>query len=365
MAFKLSSARLASIGKLAAIGRRAIVSLSQRKWVRAPLTQGVGAALLLAIALYGWLSLEARKTYSALDAANPPAIAMLEVQPAAAEAVTPKDETPEAAPVPAGSNPDLIEQTQAGPLPRIGTDGTAPWRAYAQSSDVPKNKPRIAILVNGLGVSAPLDRRAVRELPEAVTLGVLAFAERIVPVIADARAEGHEVVLSAPMEPDDYPANDPGPDALLIKADDNVARLDRNLARGGAYVGVAPFMGSRFTASPEPLRPVLAELAGRGLLYIDTGSAAFGAAPAIARAIGAPIAVADRTIDRMPDAALIDKELSDLESLARRKGWALGVASPYPVTFDRLAAWSATLEAKGIALVPVSAVAQTPRSSGS
>lgn len=360
MAFK-GAKGLATLGsKLGGLIRRVP---SPRAWLRGPLGQGVALALILAAGTYGWLAFEAGDTMKALETASPPAVASLDPAPQPAPAAPP---APDASAMDAGAKKpgavaDLVDHTQAGDLPRIGTDGTQPWRAYAVAA-TPGDKPRIAILVTGLGVSPAADDRAIRTLPGAIDLGFLAFSERVRVLASQARAAGHEVILDAPMEPEGYPANDPGPQTLLVKssAAENVARLDWHLARADSYVGIAPAMGSSFTASPEPLRPVLGELAKRGLLYVDTGAAVFGAAPTLAKTIGVPIAIADRTIDRVPTKVAIDRELADLETLARRRGWAFGVAEAYPSTLDRLAAWSAGLEAKGIALVPVSAITQAP-----
>ncbi|HLG88064.1 MAG TPA: divergent polysaccharide deacetylase family protein [Alphaproteobacteria bacterium] len=353
MAFK-GPKGLATLGSK--LGSALLRTPSPRVWLKAPLRQGVALALILAAGTYGWLTFESRDTLKELETATPPAVASLEPQPVAAPPAAADASAHKAGPI-----ADLIDHTQAGDLPRIGTDGTQAWRAYAVPA-APSDKPRVAILVTGLGISPPTDDTAIHALPGAIDLGFLTFSERIRALAGQARASGHEVILAAPMEPEGYPNNDPGPQALLVKssAAENVARLDWHLARADSYVGVAPAMGSSFTASPEPLRPILSELAKRGLLYVDTGAAVFGAAPTLAKTIGIPIAIADRTIDRVPTKAAIDRELADLETLARRRGWAFGVAGAYPSTLDRLAAWSAGLEAKGIALVPVTAIAQAP-----
>ena len=45
-----------------------------------------------------------------------------------------------------------------------------------------------------------------------------------------------------------------------------------------------------------------------------------------------------------------------LEQLAKKKGQAIGVGFPYPVTLERISHWAVKLNAKGIDLVPVSAL---------
>jgi uncharacterized protein len=56
----------------------------------------------------------------------------------------------------------------------------------------------------------------------------------------------------------------------------------------------------------------------------------------------------------------IDAKLSELESTARRDGYAIGVASAYPVSIARTAEWALVAESRGIHLVPVSALAKIP-----
>jgi polysaccharide deacetylase 2 family uncharacterized protein YibQ len=51
----------------------------------------------------------------------------------------------------------------------------------------------------------------------------------------------------------------------------------------------------------------------------------------------------------------IDARLAQLESLARQKGLAIGIASALPVSVRRIAAWAKDSEARGILIVPVSA----------
>ena len=58
-------------------------------------------------------------------------------------------------------------------------------------------------------------------------------------LVARARGEGHEVLLQVPMEPFDYPDNDPGPQTLLTSLDagQNIDRLHWLMSRFQGYVG--------------------------------------------------------------------------------------------------------------------------------
>ena len=116
-------------------------------------------------------------------------------------------------------------------------------------------------------------------------------------------------------------------------------------------------MGARFTATDQALAPVLREIGKRGLIYFDDGSSPRSVAGQISGADNVAFAKADAVLDAVPTAADIDNALARLEATARNRGVAIGAASALPVTIDRIAKWAKAAEARGIALVPVSAVA--------
>jgi len=148
------------------------------------------------------------------------------------------------------------------------------------------------------------------------------------------RAGEHELLLQVPMEPFDYPDNDPGPQTLLTSLDagQNVDRLHWLMARMQGYVGIANFMGARFSASEQALAPVLREAAKRGLIYFDDGSSPRSLASQIAGANNVAFAKSDVTIDAVATAADIDRALARLETIARDRGTAIGTASALPVS---------------------------------
>ena len=152
-----------------------------------------------------------------------------------------------------------------------------PFTLYAHPRKLPADKtdaPRIAIIVGGLGISATGTADALAKLPTPVTLGFAPYGADLDRLAERARAENHEVLLQTPMEPFDYPDNDPGPQTLLtsLTPDQNIDRLHWQMSRFQGYVGIVSYMGARFTASEQSLAPVLRETAKRGLIYVDDGA---------------------------------------------------------------------------------------------
>jgi polysaccharide deacetylase 2 family uncharacterized protein YibQ len=266
----------------------------------------------------------------------------------------------EPAPAPAtamaGIDQRLLEKSRYGMIPVVA-DGLKPFTVYAADADRTKaaKMPVIAIVVGGLGVGAAKTADAIMKLPPAVTLAFTPYGADPAKLTERARAQRHEILLQVPMEPFDYPDNDPGPQTLLttLTPEQNIDRLYWHLSRFQGYAGIANFMGARFTATDAVMQPIIREAARRGLGYLDDGSSPRSTAPALTAAQSMPFAKADFTIDAVPTSAEIDRTLVKLETLAKERGLAVGVASALPISIERLASWIKTLEARGIMLVPL------------
>jgi polysaccharide deacetylase 2 family uncharacterized protein YibQ len=264
--------------------------------------------------------------------------------------------TPEASPPP--DEQRFTETSRHGPLPKIAADGTRPADAFAQKVKSKSNAPRIALVVGGLGIGANGTANALRVLPGPITLAFAPYGSDLARQVARARETGHEVLLQVPMEPFDYPDNDPGPHTLLTSNDagQNLDRLHWLMSRFQGYVGLVNYMGGRFSASEQVMAPVLKEAATRGLIYLDDSSSARSLASQIAGANNLAFAKADIIIDQVPNARDIDRALSRLETAARARGVAIGFAGALPVSVERIAHWVKAAESRGIQLVPISAV---------
>lgn len=262
----------------------------------------------------------------------------------------------------------LIERSRHGVLPRIAADGARPSAVYARPvPPAAAGKPRIAIVIGGLGIGQSSTADAIGKLPGAVTLAFAPYATDLERQVSRARGDGHEVLLQMPMEPFDYPENDPGPHTLRSNADaaDNIDRLHWVMSRFSGYTGIVNFMGAKFTAQDNALRPVLKDISDRGLVMLDDGSSNRSMIADIAPSLKLPAARADAIIDLLARPDAIDKELARLEAVAREKGVAIGTANAIPVTVERIARWAKTLGDRGITLVPATHAIMARRGSGS
>jgi len=266
----------------------------------------------------------------------------------------------------AGIDQRLLEKSRYGMIPMVA-DGLKPFTVYAAEADRARaaKMPVVAIVIGGLGVGAAKTVDAIMKLPPAVTLAFTPYGSDPGKLTERARAQLHEILLQIPMEPFDYPDNDPGPQTLLatLAPEQNLDRLYWHLSRLQGYAGIANFMGARFVATDTVMQPVIREAAKRGLSYFDDGSSPRSLAASLAAAQALPFAKADVAIDAVPTSTEIDRALAKLESLAKERGLAVGVASALPISIERIGAWIKTLESHGIMLVPLTTAMLKSKSS--
>ncbi len=272
---------------------------------------------------------------------------------------------PNAAQVKLAPAPDarLTERGRHGPLPRLGEGRLRPLDVYARP-DEPSTGPRIAILVSGLGIGENATLGAIARLPAAVSLALSPYGNDLEKTATRAREAGHEILLQLPMEPFDYPDSDPGPQTLLASArpGENLDRAAWAMSRFPGFVAAVNFMGAKLMSEPAALEPVLKDLSARGLGFVDDGAAPSSQVATAAAKTKLPTARAEIVIDAVARPDAIDAELARLETLARQKGLVLASSSASPLTIERLSRWSRDLEARGIRLVPVSAILRRPGS---
>ncbi len=270
---------------------------------------------------------------------------------------------PHARPI-AAPDAALLEQGRFGALPRVGADGRTSIRAYAGHFDRQDTRPRIGIIVADIGISNTQTDEAFRRLPPAVTFAISPYAPRAAQVAERLRVKGSEALIGLPLEPAGYPLNDPGNRALLTgrSSAENMANLEWVLSRIPGYVGaigvVGGMRGERFATMEQSYLALQESLRNRGLLFVDARPGAAGPARAWGRSV-------DVILDEPATRTEIERRLGELEAIAKARGSALGLAhAATPVVVDRLVAWAAGLERRGVVLAPVTALIRRPPETG-
>lgn len=246
-----------------------------------------------------------------------------------------------------------------GFIPKVSQSGLRPLDVYADYNNKAGTKgPRIAIIMGGMGISQTYTQSAISELPASVTFAFAPYGNSLARWVTRARQEGHEILLQIPLEPFDYPDNDPGPHTLLSTLPNkaNIDRLHWLMSRITNYVGVINYMGAKFTTLAPKLGKTLTEIKERGLLFIDDGSSQRSLSGDVAAGINLPYGKADITLDLVPSENEIDSRLLRLEQIARTRGVAIAITSGLPITIRKLKAWIKDVNQRGFTVVPITKV---------
>lgn len=253
-----------------------------------------------------------------------------------------------------GRSVALLDVPADALAPEPGQRRTPTWLRNAVDSVVDA-RPAIAVVIDDLG----LNRRgtaALNRLRAPLTLAFLPYAPDLGEQTRAARAAGHELLVHVPMEPrsEDWP----GPNALTSQLGpaELVSRLRSHLRSFRGFVGVNNHMGSLLTADPGRMAILMAELRQRDLLFLDSRTTPASVAAREAERTLVPFAERDVFIDNDLEVESVLRALAHAENIARRQGDAVAMGHPHDVTIEALKRWLPILDARGIALVPISAV---------
>ena len=255
--------------------------------------------------------------------------------------------------------PHVSEDTENGPLPIIAKDGRQPWIEYSRNFKHSDRKPRIAIIINNLGLSATYTEQILKMMPKNVTLSFSHISPQLKKWVREARQKGYEILIDLPMEPIGFPRNDPGRSTLLTSLNEveNLNRLEYIMIQSGGYVGLLSTHGDKFTLNSELLLPILKSIKTRGLLYVDSRTTSQSLGPELSSNIQLPRAFNNVFIDKTPSRDYITTKLRELERIAVDKKFAVAIAQPLPLSIEIISEWTSELKEKGIALAPITAIA--------
>ena len=243
----------------------------------------------------------------------------------------------------------------APPLPP--SDAALPtWRRYAVAVAANDPRPKIAVVIDDMGVMRARTARAMT-LPGPLTLAWFPFARDLPEQMAEAASHGHEALLHMPMQAHTNSILQTGPDPLRIDlpAEVNLARLQAAIAAVPGVVGLNNHMGSVATRDPALMQLVALQVRAQQMLFLDSVVVPHSMGLPEAEAAGVPSAARDVFIDNSGDPTIIRQQLADIETTARRLGYAIAIGHPRPHTLDALADWLPTLAAKGFVLWPIAA----------
>jgi polysaccharide deacetylase 2 family uncharacterized protein YibQ len=201
-------------------------------------------------------------------------------------------------------------------------------RAYLQSFAT--KKAQIAIIIDDIG-NKPADADAF-VLPEKVTFAILPHTEYSTGFSRWASQQGREVMLHMPMESLNGKALGKGAILSTMYPNEVEKALVDALNSVPDAVGVNNHMGSKLTQITLQMSSVMDVLRDRGLFFVDSRTTKFTRAHLIAQKTGVLSAQRHIFLDHYARESFLKRQLDTLIRQARKKGKAIGIAHPYPVS---------------------------------
>lgn len=247
-----------------------------------------------------------------------------------------------------------LETTDADALPRVtpkhlrrSTADRRPRTADSQGGD-------IVLIIDDLGFEGqPLER--VMALDPNINLAILPNGTRAGQFANTLHARGFEVLCHLPMQP--RGRETPGRNAILASmSDDEIASTTRLNIEAVPYArGVNNHMGSLATADRRIMTSVIGALPD-GMYFIDSRTGGSSVAAAVAREMNVRTASRHVFLDDIATESAVRRQLAELATAANKRGVAIGIGHPYPVTLRVLADELPGLKARGFRLVRASSV---------
>ncbi len=292
---------------------------------------------------------------------------LVELSPNGSLAV-PQPRPPRAEPQEAGlahlPDPELLEVGATGAIPKRSDSGRRAMDVYAREPDTTGNfgVARVVLIVGGMGLSQTTTQQAIRQLPPNVVFAFAPYGNSLARWMQTARKQGHELMLQVPMEPFGYPDITPGPRTLLstVSAEENLVNLHWAMSQLTNYVGVMNYQGAKLLGDERALKPIFDEIAARGLLFVDDGSANGSRGKAAAERSVLPFAQGSVLLDSKRNRQDIARQIDELVTIAKRTGMAIGIGNAFPETIEMLSQFAAQANKVGVEITPVSAVVNDP-----
>jgi hypothetical protein len=254
-------------------------------------------------------------------------------------------------PVPDETKNPTAEAAAAPRVPETAKQAALP-RVTRKTSK--QHRGDIVLIIDDLGFDGqPLE--PLMQLDPNVNVAILPNGTRATEFANKLHARGFEVLCHLPMQP--RGKETPGANAILTSmSDEEIADATRENIEAVPHArGVNNHMGSLATSDRRVMSSVIRAMP-QGMYFIDSRTAGGSVASDVARELNVRTAARHIFLDDSATESAVRKQLQDLATAAEKRGVAIGIGHPYPVTMRVLADELPQLRARGFRLVRASEV---------
>lgn len=230
---------------------------------------------------------------------------------------------------------------------------------YRRDESTPGTKSRaLSIIVDDFGNYGGALLTEFAKTHPAVTFAILPHTPYAEESMQLARQHGHEFIIHVPMEPINYPRENPGDHAIFIQlsANEISRRMERFINQLPDCIGVNNHMGSLATADENTMQSVMQTLRKHNLLFVDSRTTSSSVAYNVAQKNLVPAFKRDVFLDE-PDLsdANLNKKISECVSLAQTRPYVIAIMHcRTEAHLKYLNSFIARAEQAGFELVPLS-----------
>lgn len=156
---------------------------------------------------------------------------------------------------------------------------------YSKKTTVVDNKAELAIVIDDFGYFDSDYLQEFLDMDKNVTFSILPLEHFSTHVMNKAIEAGHETMIHMPMEPIDYPHNNPGPNAIYVHMKEKEIRnmVQKYIKALPLCIGSNNHMGSLVTSDCDVMKIVLEEINKSNLYFIDSRTSVNSVAYDVAR----------------------------------------------------------------------------------
>ncbi len=193
------------------------------------------------------------------------------------------------------------------------------------------------------------------DLPKTITFAILPDLAYSEEVMHKAYNQGRETIIHVPMEPESYPKDDPGKNAIYVDLDEKEIkkRMRRFIKQLPLCIGINNHMGSLATQYENVMRPVLQVLKENDMFFLDSRTTSKTIAYSLAVEMEVPACERDVFLDAGDYENRVATKVEDIFDLAQRVNNIIVITHAKEESLEELKAFLSKIDGNNIKLVPI------------
>jgi len=214
----------------------------------------------------------------------------------------------------------------------------------------------LSIVIDDFGNFSGALLQQFLDLPKAITFAILPDLTHSEEVMQKAYNQGRETIIHVPMEPESYPKDDPGKNAIYVDLDEKEIkkRMRKFIKQLPLCIGINNHMGSLATQHENIMTPVLQVLKENDMFFLDSRTSAKTVGYTLAVEMDVPACERDVFLDAGDYTDRVANKTEDIFELAGKLNNIIVITHAKEKSLEELKGFLSRIEGNNIKLVPIS-----------